>query len=115
MTRPLSENAILLSSAVLVIGSVFFVLLLLVSYFTKTQLKGITNKLYKMMLATNFLLLITNILEALIRVYFNIPNLLSITFRIHWAIGIIWFALLFNHSSVKTFFNEPNIVPLFIA
>ena len=66
MTRPLSENAILLSSAVLVIGSVFFVLLLLVSYFTKTQLKGITNKLYKMMLATNFLLLITNILEALI-------------------------------------------------
>ena len=48
MTRPLSENAILLSSAVLVIGSVFFVLLLLVSYFTKTQLKGITNKLYKM-------------------------------------------------------------------
>ena len=126
MTRPLSENAILLSSAVLVIGSVFFVLLLLVSYFTKTQLKGITNKLYKMMLATNFLLLITNILEALIRVYFNIPNLLSITFKIHWAIGIIWFALLYYYNmaflheietdSFKGIINyntETKIVPFF--
>ena len=100
MTKPLSENAILLSTVILSIGSLFFLLLLLVSYFSKDKLSDLRNKLYKFMLIVNLVLIVTEVFEPIILVYISNPVLLLFTYRIHWFTGILWFSLSYIYSIV---------------
>ena len=71
MTLPLSENGKLLSSGILSIASLFFILLLLVAYFSKDQLTDIRNKMYRGLIITSLILIITDIIEIVVRVYLN--------------------------------------------
>ena len=97
MTAPLSENGIILSAGLLSIACLFFILLLLVAYFSKDKMTGTRNRMYQALLMITLLLILTDILEVLIRVYVNDITLLLITFRIHWGTGIAWFAGLYYY------------------
>ena len=85
MTRPLSDNGLILASTILSIGSLLFVILLFVSYFSKDKLTLIRNKLYKNMLVVNLILIVSELIEVLLISYYNNPILLLIAFRIHWS------------------------------
>ena len=97
MTAPLSENGIILSAGILSIACLFFILLLLVAYFSKDKMTGTRNKMYQALLMVTLLLILTDILEVVVRVYVNDIVLLLIAFRIHWGSGIAWFAGLYYY------------------
>ena len=97
MTAPLSENGIILSAGLLSIACLFFILLLLVAYFSKDKMTGTRNRMYQALLMITLLLILTDILEVVVRVYVNDIVLLLIAFRIHWGSGIAWFAGLYYY------------------
>ena len=107
MNLPFSENGKLLSSGILSIASLFFILLLLVAYFSKDKLTDIRNKMYRGLIITSLILIITDIIEIVVRVYLNDVTLLLMAFRLHWGSGIVWFAGLYYYyvsfmDNVKT-------------
>ena len=106
MTRPLSENALLLTSVILTIGSLFFLLLLIISYFSKTKIVSIRSNMYKAMLICALVLSITEIFEALVAAYSSNVVLLMFAFRLHWATGIVWFSILYFYT--VTFMDDPK-------
>ncbi len=97
---PLSDKALLLSSTVLSIGSLFFIILLLVSYFSKGKIKSIGNKIYRTMLVINFILIISELVEVFVITNFDSNFLLILSYKIHWSTGILWFACLYYYSIV---------------
>ena len=88
----------MIAGLILSVGSLLFLLLLLISYFSKRQFKAIQNKLFRWLLVLSFLLLITEIVSA---VYFGMDRLELVTnvlYRIHWLIRVIWFMVLYFYS-----------------
>ena len=82
----------------LTIGSSFFLMLLLVSYFSKKRLTSIRNKLYRYLLVVTIVLLLTEIITT---IYYDIGSseiLKLILLRIHWFTGFPWFLLLYFYS-----------------
>lgn len=82
----------------LTIGSSFFLMLLLVSYFSKKRLASIRNKLYRYLLVTTIILLVTEIIATAYFALGNIEYIKIILLKIHWFTGIPWFLLLYFYS-----------------
>lgn len=87
-----------MSGLVLTLGSIFFMLLLFMVYFFQNNRKSIETKLYKYMIITIILLLLTEVASSTI--IFNTGNytLKLIMARLHWYTGIMWFYLLYFYS-----------------
>ena len=100
MTNPLSENGLLLASTVLSIGSLFFITLLLIAYFSKGKLTAVGNKLYRIMLIVNFVLIVSELVEVFVITYLDNTFFLILSYKIHWSTGIIWFICLYYYSIV---------------
>ncbi len=87
-----------MSGLVLTLGSIFFMLLLFMVYFFQNNRKNIETKLYKYMIITIILLLLTEVASSTI--IFNTGDyiLKLIMARMHWYTGIMWFYLLYFYS-----------------
>ena len=83
---------------ILTLGSIFFMLLLFMVYFFQNNKKTIETILYKYMIITVIILLLTEVVSSVVIYYVDSYALKSITSRIHWYTGIIWFYLLYFYS-----------------
>ena len=89
-----------MSGLMLTIGSLFFVILLFMVYYSKERFSSIRNKIYRYMLIVEIILLISEIIASLCVIYLNSNILNLILYRIHWFTGIMWFSLLYYYSIV---------------
>ena len=89
-----------LSSIFLTVGSLLFILLLLVSYFSKKRYQTLRSKLYRYMLVTVVILVVTELIFVLEAISVNNDFLTILLTRIHWSTGIFWFFLLYYYSLV---------------
>ena len=88
----------MIAGLILTIGSLFFVLLLLVSYLSKQRFLSIRNKLYRYLLITALVLLITEIISAVYFAYGSSSFINLFLLKLHWSTGIPWFLLLYFYS-----------------
>lgn len=84
----------------LTIGSLFFVILLFIVYFSKQRFLQIRNKIYRYMLIVELILLVTELLSSFLIIYTDNLFINLLMLRIHWSTGIIWFSLLYYYSMV---------------
>ena len=94
----LSNFINIFSSLIPTIGSLFFMLLLLVTYFTKMRFNSIRNKLYRYMLINIVILLIIEIITSFYFGYGESKVIYLTLLRMTWYNGISWFLLLFLYS-----------------
>ncbi len=88
----------MLEGLIFTIGSLFFVILLLMVYFSKKRFLSIRNKLYRYMLVTEAILIVSEIVASFFLYYCNNEVLNLILHRFHWYTGIVWFSLLYYYS-----------------
>ena len=81
-------------------GSLLFVVLLCMVYFSKKRFLSIRNKLFRYMLVDAIVLLVTEIITSFCAYYINSDFLTLLFSRIAWFNGIIWFSLLYYYSIV---------------
>lgn len=89
---------ILIPGLILTIGSLFFIILLMISYFSKERFLLLRNKLYRYLLITVVFILITEIITT---IYFTAGQsklIYLFLIRVHWSLGILWFSLLYFYS-----------------
>ena len=94
----------MISSAVLSLCSLVFIMLLLSTYFSQGRFNEIGNTVFKYTAAVDVLLLLTEIIGCLAVSLGANDNLLLILIRIHWSTGILWFLLLYYYFD--TYFNN---------
>lgn len=82
----------------LTLGSIFFMLLLIIVYFSQNNKNTIETKLYKYMLITMIVLLITEVISSIVTYYTNNYQLKSIATRVHWSTALFWFYFLYFYS-----------------
>lgn len=90
----------MLSGLMLTIGSLLFIILLFIVYFSKQRFLSIRNKIYRYMLVIEIVLIVSEIIASLMAYYVDIEILNLSIYRIHWFTGIIWFSLLYYYSLV---------------
>lgn len=94
----LSDFINVFSSLIPTIGSLFFMMLLLVTYFSKIRFNSIRNKLYRYMLINIIILLLIEIITSFYFCYGNSKVIYLTLLRMTWYNGISWFFLLFLYS-----------------
>lgn len=88
----------MISGLILTLGSIFFMLLLFMVYFSQNNQKTIETKLYKYMIITILILLLTEVGSSTIIYYSDNDLLKVVASRIHWFTGFVWFYLLYFYS-----------------
>ena len=83
---------------ILSIGSLIFILILMVVYFSKKRYMSIQNKLYHYLLITACVLLLTEIITNLFFDFNPVLIVNNLILRIHWTTRIIWFAFLYFYG-----------------
>ena len=83
---------------VLTIGSLFFMSLLLISYYLQQRISSIGSKLYRILLIIIIVLLITEIISSYYFIYGESLFINNLFLRIHWSTGIAWFMILYFYS-----------------
>ena len=105
----------MLDDLILSIGSLIFLLILMVVYFSKKRHISIQNKLYHYLLVIAFILLVTEIFTNLFFDFNNIIVVNNVILRIHWATRILWFTFLYFYSiCVLKDLTYKNIIDLLI-
>ncbi len=85
---------------ILTIGSLFFIVLLYLVYFSKQRFLSIRNKIYRYMLIVDLVLIVSELVATISLIYIDNEVLNLFIHRIHWSTGIIWFILLYYYSMV---------------
>lgn len=88
----------MLDDLILSIGSLIFLLILIIVYFSKKRFMNIQSSLYHYLLITALILLIT---EIITNVFFDFNSIIQVNnflLRIHWTTRIIWFLLLYYYG-----------------
>ncbi len=88
----------MLDDLILSIGSLIYLLILIIVYFSKKRYMTIQSKLYHYLLTTALILLIT---EIITNVFFDFNPIITVNnflLRIHWTTRIIWFLLLYFYG-----------------
>ena len=78
----------MITGLTLTIGSFFFMILLLIVYFSQNKQKTIETKLYKYMLITMMALIVTEIILCAIVYYADSEQIKTIAARIHWLSAV---------------------------
>ena len=102
-----------MSGLILTLGDLFLIIVLMVIYFNKEQFSQIRNRLYRYMLLTLLVLLLTEIFATSLVVNGYASYLTDFIFRIHWSTGIIIFSFLYFYT--KCFLDNleaPNLITL---
>lgn len=90
----------MITGLMLTMGSLLFIILLLLVYFSKQRFLSIRNKIYRYMLIAVLILLISEIIATFCVSYCDNDFVNLLIYRIHWSTGLIWFGLLYYYSMV---------------
>ena len=80
----------MIARLIFTIGSLFFLILLLASYFSRDKKLKINNILYRYMIINIVVMLITEIGAAVLFAYTNYNFLFLLVLRIHWITGFVY-------------------------
>ncbi len=94
------------SRLIFTIGSLFFLALLLISYFTRKNKLKINNIIYRYLIIDVIILVLTEILSAFIYSSTDLNFLFPILLRVHWLAGFIFTYLFYLYTCVLI--NELN-------
>ena len=93
-------------------SSIAFILLLISIYYSKSIFNNTRTKIYKLMLILTVFFIIAEIITVFYIKYANASNstIEMILLRLHWEIGIVWYALFFFYclSMIKNY-NDKSI------
>ena len=81
--------------------SLFFIFLLAVAYFSKRSISNIRNRLYRLLLLNEILLLTSEFTATLCMLYGYSDIVVEIMLRIHWYTAVLWFSLIYYYSIVS--------------
>lgn len=90
----------MIAGLMLTMGSLLFIILLLIVYFSKQRFLSIRNKIYRYMLVVEVVLLASELIATFLVGCSNNVFMNLIIYRIHWSTGIVWFSLLYYYSMV---------------
>ena len=85
----------MLSGLILTIGCLFFIILLIISYFSKSSSRDFTTKLYKYLLLVTLFIAVTEIISGFLFYYLGQNIIFTIVLKFHWLLGVLYFYLLF--------------------
>ena len=85
----------MIAGLILSVGSLMFLLLLIVSYFSKQRFISIQNRLFRYLLIISFILLTTEFASAVYFGHGSYENISDALFRVYWLSRIIWFVFLY--------------------
>ena len=83
---------------VLTIGSLFFMVLLFISYYLQQRMSSIGSKLYRILLIIVIFLLIAEIVGSYYFISGDSTTIYYLILRLRWSITIIWFMILYFYS-----------------
>ena len=83
---------------ILTIGSLIFIILLMVVYFSKQRFISMKNKIYRYLLINTVLICITQIISTLLAMYYKDDFITLFVHRLTWLSGLIWFMLIYYYS-----------------
>ena len=83
---------------ILTIGSLLFIILLMVVYFSKQRFLSMKNKIYRYLLVNTLLISITQIISTLLTMYYKDDFITLLVNRLTWLSGFIWFILIYYYS-----------------
>lgn len=90
----------MVSGLMLTIGSLLFIILLFLVYYSKQRFVSIRNKIYRYMLIIELLLLVSEIAATFLVGYYNNSFVNFFIYRFHWFTGVLWFGLLYYYCYV---------------
>lgn len=90
----------MVSGLMLTIGSLLFIILLFLVYYSKQRFLSIRNKIYRYMLIVELFLLVSEVVATFLVGYYNNGFVNFLSYRFHWLTGMIWFAFLYYYSLV---------------
>lgn len=90
----------MIEGLMLTMGSLLFIMLLLLVYFSKQRFLSIRNKIYRYMLIVEVILIVSELVATFFVGYCNNNFVNLLIYRIHWSTGIVWFSLLYYYSVV---------------
>lgn len=90
----------MVSGLMLTIGSLLFIILLFLVYYSKQRFLSIRNKIYRYMLIVELFLLVSEVVATFLVGYYNNGFVNFLSYRFHWLTGMIWFGLLYYYSLV---------------
>ena len=82
------------------VGALVFLVVLIMTYYSKEMLNNTKSKFFRMMLITLLIFCVSEILEILLAKYLEIEILSRIVWRIHCSLGFLWMGLFFQYSNV---------------
>jgi signal transduction histidine kinase/ActR/RegA family two-component response regulator len=82
------------------VGSLVFLVVLIMTYYSKEMLNNTKSKFFRMMLITLLIFCVSEILEIILAKNLDIEILLKIVWRIHCSLGFLWMGLFFQYSNV---------------
>ncbi len=88
----------MVSKLILTIGSIIFMMLLMISYTSKDTKITVSVKLYRYLLSTSIALIVTEILEVFLWTYTKNQFIIDLSFRIHYLTGFIYFFVLYYYN-----------------
>lgn len=83
---------------ILTIGSLIFIILLMVVYFSKQRFLSMKNKIYRYLLVNTILICVTQIISTLLAMYYKDDFITLFVHRLTWLSGFIWFILIYYYS-----------------
>ena len=115
----------MISRLILTIGSFFFLILLLVTYFGRSMTLKLSNRLYRYLITLVSALLIFEIIATITFTLVDIYIVYEIMLRINWFIGLILFMVVYmyvyvyindiNYSSVLDFIKKDKLMKFVVV
>lgn len=102
----------MISKIILTIGSLLFLLLLLVSYYSKKFKLKLSNQIYRYLLVISVVLLITEFAYAVSFEYLSYKIIYIILWRIHWLDAMVLFLFMFYYVCSVVNNNYNNLFTL---
>lgn len=101
----------MLSGMILTVGSLFFLILLAFSYYSKKNNSSVTSKLFKIFLIATFLMTGSEVMAGIIFDYSNSTTLEKIFLRFNWFFGLFYFLVFYYYTYCYVYdVNSPSIL-----
>lgn len=100
MIQELNGTELLISTVILSVGSLLFMILLLLTYFTREKEENIRTKLYSYILVTTLILVLSEFIEIIAITFSGQEPWLTLSFKLHWGMGFIVFSAAYYYNIV---------------
>ena len=110
MIQELNGTELLISTIILSVGSLLFMILLLLTYFTRDKEENIRTKLYSYILVTTLILVLSEFIEVIVITFSGQEPWMTLSFKLHWGMGFVVFSAAYYYNIVFMDHIETNSI-----